>query len=189
MAEVIPQGMTPDDVAALITAALAAQPTSFVGGGNPMTISDLYANFPPGASYNGKYARVSNLFNGTSTTASGGIDDVVRCRFDVVNNLYRWVPQREAFNMSMSPTGGTVNLIPLVAPPTVRLAGTLLGNLTVTPSSTNAYIGQRFTIIQNSTLGLFVTSITGLIGSNLTVLGNTAQQLEFTINGWSKSTP
>lgn len=189
MAEITPQGMTPADVTTLITTALAAQPTSFVAGGNSMTISDLLANFPAGSLYNGKYARVSNLFNGTSTTASGGIDDVVRCRFDVANNVYRWVPQREAFNISMTPTGGTVNLLPLVAPPTVRLAGTLIGNLSVTPSATNAYIGQRFTIIQNSVLGLFVTSITGLLGSNLTLLGNAAQQLEYTINGWSKSTP
>jgi len=189
MAEVIPQGPSAADVAAMIAAAIAAQPTNYVNSGSSMTIDNLLTNFPAGATYNGKYARVSNLFNGTSTTASGGIDDIVRCRFDVANAVYRWVPQREAFNISIAATSGTTTITPLVSPPTIRLAGTLTGNLTITPSATNAYIGQRFTVIQASTLGIFVTTVTGLIGSNLTLLGNTTQQLEYTVSGWSKSTP
>lgn len=182
-------GMAPEQVAAMIASAIAGLPTSFVGGGSSMTLDALMTNYPAGASYQGLYARISNLFNGSSMTASGGIDDIVRCRFDVANGVYRWVPQREAWNLPVNAASGTTNLIPLVTPPTVRLVGTLLGNLSVAPSATNAYIGQRFTVIQASTLGLFVTTITGLVGSNLTLLGNTTQQLEFTAAGWSKSTP
>lgn len=154
-----------------------------------MTIADLMTNFPPSVTYRGLYARVSNLYNNIGTASTGGVDDIVRCRLDVTNNTYRWVPQREAFNVSIAPTGGTASLIPLVTPPTVRLTGTLLGNLTITPSSTNAYVGQVFQVIQNSTLGLFATTITGLIGSNITLLGNSTQQFEFTSSGWVKGNP
>ncbi len=189
MTEASNSGLSMDEVNSAIAAAIAGIPTNFVNGGTSMTIADLLTNFPAGSGNNGKYARISNLFNGTSTSAAGGIDDIVRCRFDVANAVYRWVPQREAWNMSVTPTGGTVNLIPLVYPPTVRLAGTLLGNLTVTPSATNAYIGQRFTVIQNGVLGLFVSSITGLLGSNITLLGNTGQGLESTSGGWVKANP
>lgn len=182
-------GIGEEQVAAMIANALSSAPTSFVASGASMTISDLMANFPAGASYAGRYARVSNLYNNTSMTAAGGVDDIVRCRFDATNNAYRWVPQREAFNVSIAPASGTTTLVPLVTPPTIRLTGTLLGNLTLTPSSTNAYVGQVFEVIQNSTLGLFTTSVTGLIGSNLTLLGNTTQQFEFTSSGWVKGTP
>lgn len=188
MAEVS-NGLSPDQVQAMIASAIAGLPTSFVGGGTAMTISDLMTNFPPAAGYKGLYARVSNLYNNVSMSAAGGVDDIVRCRFDVVNNVYRWVPQREAFNVSIAPTGGTTTLTPLITPPTVRLAGTLLGNLTINPSPTNAYVGQVFQVIQNSTLGLFVTTITGLIGSNVTLFGNTAQLFEYTATGWVKGNP
>ncbi len=188
MAEVT-SGISQDQVSQMIATALAGLPTSFVGGGNAMTISDLMANFPASAAYRGLYARVNNLYNNVSTTAAGGVDDIVRCRFDVVNNTYRWVPQREAFNVAIAPTSGTTTLLPLVTPPTVRLTGTLLGNLTINPSATNAYVGQVFQVIQNSTLGLFVTTITGLLGSNVTLLGNTSQLFEFTSTGWVKGNP
>lgn len=188
MAE-ISNGLNADQVTQMINTALASAPTSFVANGTSMNISDLMANFPAGATYTGRYARVSNLYNNVSTASAGGVDDIVRCRFDATNNIYRWVPQREAFNVSITPTAGTTTLIPLVTPPTVRLAGTLLGNLTITPSATNAYVGQVFEVIQNSTLGLFLTTVTGLLGSNLTLLGNTTQQFEYTAQGWVKGTP
>lgn len=185
----ISNGLTPDQVQALIATAIAGLPTSFVAGGTAMTISDLMTNFPAGAAYRGLYARVNNLYNNVSMAASGGVDDIVRCRYDVVNNIYRWVPQREAFNVAVPLTSGTATLTPLVTPPTVRLTGTLLGNLTINPSATNAYVGQVFQVIQNSTLGLFVTTITGLIGSNVTLLGNTSQLFEYTATGWVKGNP
>lgn len=189
MAEIDNQGPTVDQVQQMINSAMATIPTSFVGGGTPMNIQDLMTNFPASATHSGKYARVSNLYNNSSMTSSGGVDDIARCRFDVTNNTYRWVPQREAYNIAITPTSGTTTLTPLVTPPTVRLTGTLLGNLTITPSSTNAYIGQVFEVIQNSVLGLFVTQITGLVGSNLTLLGGATQQLEYTSAGWVKGTP
>lgn len=179
-----PPSATLQQVADMIAAG-----SNFVAGGSAMSIADLMANYPAGIAYKGQYARVNNLYNGTSAAATGGLDDVLRCRFDDTNSVYRWVPQREAFNLTMSPTSGSTTLTPLVTPPTIRLAGTLLGNLSVSPLATNAYIGQKFTVIQNSTLGLFVTQITGLIGSNLTLLGNTAQELEYTATGWAKATP
>lgn len=189
MAEISGSGVSFDQVTQMIADAIAGLPITFVNGGSAMTIDALMTSYPPGVAYMNKFAQVSNLYNGTSLTAAGGINDTVKCRFDVANNVYRWVPQREAFNIAMAPVSGTTTLAPLVAPPTVRLTGTLVGNLTVTPSATNAYIGQKFTIIQNSTLGLFVTSIAGLVGSNLTLLGNNTQELEFTNIGWVKSIP
>lgn len=183
------QGPTSDQIQQMIASALAAQPTSFVAGGSAMTIADLMANFPASVSTKDLYAKVSNLYNNSSASAVGGIQDILRCRFDVTNGVYRWVPQREAFNVSITPTGGSTTLTPLVTPPTIRLAGTLIGNLTINPSSTNAYVGQVFQVIQNSTLGLFTATVTGLIGSNLTLLGNTAQLFEYTSSGWVKGTP
>jgi hypothetical protein len=185
----ISNNISMDQVQALIANAIAGLPTSFVGGGTAMTIADLMTNFPPAVAYKGLYARVNNLYNNVGTATAGGVDDIVRCRFDAANGVYRWVPQREAFNVSITPTGGTTTLTPLVTPPTVRLAGTLVGNLTINPLVTNAYVGQVFQVIQNSTLGLFVTTITGLLGSNVTLLGNTSQLFEYTATGWVKGNP
>lgn len=192
MADVTAPGISADQAQQMIATAIAAipaAPTTFVNGGTAMTIDGLMTNFPPSVTYNGMYARVNNLFNGASLSAAGGIDDIVRCRRDITNGLYRWVPQREAFNTSQALTSGVMNLTPLVTPPTVRLTGTLLGNLTLTPSTVNAYVGQTFTVIQNSTLGLFITQVTGLLGSNVTLLGNTTQVFEYLNSGWAKSTP
>lgn len=189
MAEISPQGPTAAQISQMIADALAGLPTSFVANGTPMNISDLMTNYPAGAAYKGLYARITNLYNNVSLSAAGGVDDIVRCRFDATNGSYRWVPQREAFNVAIAPTGGSTTLLPLVTPPTIRLTGTLLGNLTISPSSTNAYVGQVFEVIQNSTLGLFVTTVTGLLGSNITLLGNSTQQFEYTSSGWVKGTP
>lgn len=189
MAEVDNPGLTTEQVIALILANLPAGGTAFVANAAPMTIATLLADYPADASRNGMYARVSNLYNANSATSIGGIDDIVRCRFDAANNAYRWVPQRDSFVVSQAPSSGSVTLLPLVTPPSLRLTGSLLGNLTISPSTVNAYVGQTFEIIQNSTLGLFVTTITGLLGSNLTLLGNNTQQLIYTATGWNKATP
>jgi len=172
------------DVAALVAAALANQANSFVGGGAGMTIADLMTNFPAGAGYKNRYALVTNLFNGTSMSAAGGVEEVLRCRYDVANNQYRWLPQRTDASVSMAATGVlgqtvTINLIPLVTAPTIRFSGTLLGALNIFPDPTNAWSGLRWRTIQNSTLGVFVTTITGLIGSNLTLLGNTTRDIDY----------
>lgn len=187
MAQIVNQGLSLTQINTLISNALSGLPVSFVNNGSPMTLQQLFTNFPASATYAGLYARISNLFNNVSLSAAGGTDDIVRCRFDITNGIYAWQPQRLEYNTVNSTTSGTITLTPLVTPPTVRLTGTLLGNLSINPSATNAYIGQRFKVIQNSTLGVFVTTITGLIGSNITLLGNTVQDLEYTLAGWAKS--
>lgn len=73
---------------------------------------------------------------------------------------------------------------PLVTAPTLRATGTLLGNLSFSMASTNAYIGQRQRIYMQGVLGIFAASITGLIGSNLTLLGNTYKDVEYGPTGW-----
>jgi hypothetical protein len=149
---------------------------SFVGGTatTPTTVANLITNFPPYATYMGQYARVSDLY--------GSVDDIMRCRFDGV--AYRWIPQRPSFSGVAANTGGTVPIVPLVTPPTLRLTGTLLGSMSVVPSSVNAYVGQQQRVIMEGTLGLFTASITGLVGSNLSLLGGGSKLIEYSANGW-----
>jgi len=171
MAEVA-GGVTAAQVAAMIAqsagAGYVASPTT------TMTVADLMTNFPPAANYVNQYARVSDLY--------GSVDDIMRCRFDGVN--YRWVPQRPFFTAVTASTSGSVSIIPLVTAPTLRLTGNLLGNINVTPIATNAFIGQQQRVIQEGTLGLFTTTITGLIGSNITLLGGNTKLLEYGPTGW-----
>jgi hypothetical protein len=182
MAEVETSGPTIADVMSMIAANSAL---SFVGGGAQMTLADLMANFPASADTVGKYANISNLFNGVSMSAAGGLQEVVRCRYDANANAYRWTPQRPTdYSISLASTGGTINLTPLVTPPTVRFAGTLTGNLTILPVVTNAWVGLRWRTVQASVLGLFVTTVTNLIGSNLTLLGNTQKDIDYTSAGY-----
>lgn len=155
-------------------AALLGIGTTFVNGGSATTVANLIANFPPSAPYNGLYARVTDLY--------GSVDDIMRCRWDGTN--YRWVPQREAFSGTTAATSGAVSITPLVTPPTLRATGTLLGNVTFSAVTTNAYIGQRQRIYMQGVLGLFTATITGLIGSNLTLLGNTYKDIEYGPTGW-----
>ncbi len=173
MAEVS-NGISADQVNALIAAAMVAQPTTFVSGGAPMTVADLLLNFPANASRQGLYARVSDLY--------GSVDDIMRCRFDGTN--YRWVPQREAYSGTTAATSGTVNITPLVTPPTLRAVGNLLGNVSFVPSATNAYVGMRQRIYITGLLGVFTATITGLIGSNLTLLGGSFRDIEYGPTGW-----
>jgi hypothetical protein len=166
-------GIGPEQVMQMIAANAA---TSFVGGTNtsPTTVSALHTNFPPSVTYLGQYARVSDLF--------GSVDDIMRCRWDGV--AYRWVPQRPNFVGTSTVTGGSIPITPLVTPPTLRLTATLLSNLSIAPVATNAFVGMQQKIIQEGVLGLFSSTITGLIGSNLTLLGNTTRVIEYGPTGW-----
>lgn len=166
-------GVTTASMNAAIAAALATIPTTFVTS-TPMTVANLISTYPPSATYSGLYARVTDLY--------GSVDDIMRCRYDGTN--YRWVPQREAFSGTTAATSGSVNIVPLVTPPTLVVTGTLLGNISFTPSTTNAYIGQRQRIYMTGILGLFTATITGLLGSNLTLLGNTYKDIEYRSGGW-----
>lgn len=171
MSDAYTSGLSQADVLALIS---STSTTSFVGNGAAMTVAQLMANYPAAATYQGLYARVMDLY--------GSVDDIMRCRYDGAN--YRWVPQREAFSGNVTSTGGTINIIPLVTPPTIRTAGTLAGNLTFAPSLINAYIGQRQRVVIANTLGLFTASVTNILGSNITLLGGSSKTIEFGPSGW-----
>lgn len=172
MAEV-QAGLSEQQVRDLIS---ASSSTSFVGGTAtaPTTVASLISSFPPSSQYMGQYARVSDLY--------GAVDDIMRCRFDGV--AYRWIPQRPAFTAVSTATTGAISIVPLVTAPTLRLTGTLLGNMSLTPSATNAYVGQQQRVIMDGTLGLFTASITGLIGSNLSLLGGGSKLIEYGPTGW-----
>lgn len=154
--------------------------TSYVAGGSSLTIAQLLASYPPSVSTVGLYARVSNLY--------GSVDDIMRCRFDGTN--YNWVPQRDSFAGNATTSSGTITLIPLTTPPTLRLTtSTLTANVTVTPSALNAYAGQRFRVIVNPAinLGLYTAAITGLLGTNITLLAGSMKDIEFGAGGWFQS--
>jgi hypothetical protein len=138
-----------------------------------LSTANLLSTYPPSAAYVGKYARVFDLY--------GSVDDVLRCRWDGAN--YRWVPQRADFNMTTS-AAGSVQLVPLVTPPTVRTPATLTGAITFTPSTTNAIIGQRYRVVVTGGLGIYTATISGLIGSNLSLLGNSFKDIEYAASGW-----
>lgn len=152
-------------------------PLPSVNNGVPITVANLIANYPPSASNFGMYARVTDLY--------GSVDDIMRCRFDGV--AYRWVPQRPNFVGVNAATGGAVSIVPLVTPPTLRLTSTLLSNMTITPTTTNAFIGMKQTVCQDGGLGIFTSIITGLIGSNITLLGNSSRVIEYGPTGWFQS--
>lgn len=175
-----PPPLQPSDVMALIASSASI---SYVGGSNtsPLTLDDLLTKYPASVQYLGQYARVSNLYS--------SIDDVMRCRYDGTN--YRWVPQREAFAGNDPTTSGSVSLIPLFTPPTLRMvAPALVGNVTVSAASINAYVGQRFRVIvpSNMNLGVLTMQITGLIGSNITLLAGNTRDIEYGSTGWFQST-
>lgn len=154
---------------------------------SPCTVANILSTYPCSATWLGYYADANNLYNGTSTSTAGGIDDIIRCRYDATNAIYSWTPQREAFNSTNTTTSGAISIIPLVTAPTVRMTGTLLGGVTITPTTTNAYIGQRVRIVVNNTLGAFLITLTGLVGSNVSLLGGTATTIEYGTTGWFQS--
>lgn len=157
-------------------------PTSnFVGNTDtsPTTVANLLATYPAGVTYLGKYARVSDLWNGNG---QGGVDEVLRCSYD--GALYYWRPQRTDYSISSTLTTGTMTLSPLVTPPTLYVGGTLIANSTITPSATNAWPGCAFNIIQIGTLGIFGINITGLVGSSIPLLTGSTKQLTYTSAGW-----
>jgi hypothetical protein len=146
----------------------------YVASGAVMTLADLMATYPASSSLVDQFAIVSDLY--------GSVRETVRCRFDGTN--YRWVPQREAYSGTTAVTTGTVNILPLITPPTLRATGTLTGNVSFTPSVVNAYVGMRQRIVVNGALGVFVPTITGLLGSNITLLGGNSRTIEYGPTGW-----
>lgn len=156
--------------------ALASQlpPTQFVASGAYMPVADLLANFPANATQLGKYARVNDLW--------GSVRSVMTCEYD--GNTYYWRPQRTDYAVSNTATTGAITLTPLLTAPTVYLTGTLGGNMTITPSATNAWPGAQFEIMSNGILGLFGINITGLLGGTIPILGGGRKIITFTQAGW-----
>lgn len=139
-----------------------------------MPVASLLTNFPAGASFLGKYARVTDLW--------GSVEEVMRCSYD--GSSYYWRPQRTDYSVNSTQTTGAVTLTPLVSAPSIIMASTLLGNMTITPSVTNAWPGCRFEIVAQNT-GLFAISFGGLVGGILTnILGGQTRVLEYTAAGW-----
>ena len=140
-----------------------------------MTVAQLLSNYPAGASYLGRYARVSDLY-GTS-------DEIMRCC--VSAGQYYWRPQRTDFaGPSVTTTGGSMTLTPLVSPPQMRVVGTLLGALTITPSTTNVWPGCQFEITMNGTLGLFLATVTGLLGGNQLIAAGSTRRIIYGMDGF-----
>ncbi len=162
--------------------ALGSQVKPFVADGAYLTVAQLHASYPPSATYANMSANVSDLYNNGVT--GKGIQEVMNCRPDITNGVYKWVPRRSDFNIVITSSGGNVTLTPLVTPPTIILTGTLTSSQTITPLSTNAFVGMKQRIIQNSTLGLFTSTITGLIGSNVALVGNATKDIEYGVVGW-----
>lgn len=166
------------DVAA-VQALIAAAPSavSFVNGGNEMAVADLLANFPAGATYQFRYARVNDLW--------GSVRTIMICERDTSG--YYWRPQRTDYAPPpITMTTGTMTLVPLVTAPIVNLTGTLTGNVNVTPSSTNVWPGATFTVTSNSVLGVFGINFTGLVGGGTVPLlsGGIRTLTYFSGTGW-----
>lgn len=153
MADGSNNGLSAADVAAMIAQATSGTP-AFVNSGVAMPVADLLTNFPAGASNLYRYARVTDLY--------GQANSVMVC--EASNGLYYWRPQRADFANSSAATGGTVTLTPLVTAPILFLTGSLLSNMTITPSATNAWPGATFTVVNNGVLNLLGININNLIG-------------------------
>jgi len=153
--------------------AVPPQLTSYVSP-TPMTVAQLLTSYPPSISTLGKYARVTDLF--------GAVDEVMRCRWDGV--AYRWVPQRSDRAVVNTMTAGSLALTPLVTAPEIVLTGNLTGNITVTPSATNAWIGQRFQVKRTGLLGLFGINIGGLVGGLTKAITGGEGSMVYTAGGW-----
>lgn len=166
MADIGNQGLTLDQV-------LAAIPTSFVGGGAYMPVNTLLTNYPAGPTYLGQYGRVNDLW--------GSVRSVMTCEYD--GSLYYWRPQRTDYATRNSSTSGGVSLTPLITSPQITFNGTLLGNMTLTPSTTNAWPGAQFEIINNGVLGLFGINVAGLLGGTLPLLAGGRRVLTAVNNG------
>lgn len=153
-----------------------------------MNMADLHTNFPPSAANAGLYARVNNLFNGTSLAAVGGITDNMLCRYDQTNGAYRWVPLRSEYNVTITTPGTSIPIIPLVTPPTIRIKASITASITFPTSTANGYVGEKKKIIVDGSLGALLTmTVNGLIGGNSALLGNAFKDLELAAGGWFAS--
>ncbi len=178
MPETVAQGLTQDQVLALIQANAPAPSTAFVGNGAEMSVASLLATYPAGPDTLFKYARVNDLW--------GSARSVMICERD--GSGYYWRPQRTDYAPApVAMTSGSMTLTPLVTAPIINLTGTLLGNINVTPSTANVWPGASFTVTSNSILGLFNINLTGLVGGGTVPLlsGGIRTLTYFSGTGWT----
>jgi len=171
-------GITPDQLAQAIANAVQSLP-QYVNTGQFQTVAQLLANYPAGAAYLGMLGRVSDLWGSVRTS--------MICEQDGATGYY-WRPQRTDYAPAQqSVTGGTLTLTPLLTAPQILLGGTLLGNITVTPSAMNAWPGAQFRVQSNSVLGLFGINITGLVGGGSVPLltGGVKTMVYHSGSGWA----
>lgn len=160
------------------TGNVAIATTSFINGftsAAPGTIANLMANAPCNAARLATYAVVSDLYSGTTGSST---NEVLRCGQS--GTLYYWRPQRTDYSAAVTFTGGTLTLSPLLTPPVMYLTGTMAANGTITPSTTYAYPGQQFQVVQAGTLGLFSIQIGGLAGGALSLVTGGTRVMTYT---------
>lgn len=147
----------------------------YVNNGDPLPVATLLSSFSASQTYVGWYAVVSDLW--------GSVQEVMRCSYD--GNTYYWRPQRTDYAVASTQTSGAMSLVPLVSAPIIALQSTLLGNMTVTPTTTNVWPGCTFTIQAPSGLGIFSLSVSGLVGGLVgTLLGGSTRTITYTASGW-----
>lgn len=140
-----------------------------------MSVASLVSIYPASIDVVGKYAKVNDLW--------GSVEEIMRCSYDGTN--YYWRPQRTDYSVNNSMTNGSLTLFPLATPPSIYMTGTLIGNVTITPSTTNVWPGCRFEVMSPSSLGLNTITFTGLVGGVVTaLLGGSSRILEYTSAGW-----
>lgn len=147
----------------------------------PIKVAELLANFPASASLVGKYARVNDLW--------GSVTTVMICEADTSG--FYWRPQRTDYAAApVTMTTGNMPLIPLVTAPVINLTGTLTGNVTITPQTTNVWPGATFTVSSSSTIGVLLgININGLVGAGTVPLlsGGIRTITYFSGSGWKAS--
>lgn len=157
-------------VSELIAAAVAGiNAPQFVQAGS-MTVDQLLTNFPAGATYRGKYARVSDY--------GGYVDRVVRCDFDSDLNYHFWTPTQPEYGRSIAVTGN-MTLMALKSPPSINFTGSIALGVTrnVTIDLTNRRPGE---ILE------FKGGLTSLLGG-LNILGTgLGSGLSILLGGYSK---
>lgn len=139
---------------------IAALP-QYVNNGDWLTRAQLKALFPAAAAQLGKLARVSDVWGSVRTS--------MICEAD--GATYYWRPQRTDYAVPMTQTSGALALIPLVTAPSLVFKSTLLGNMTLTPTTNDdVWPGCFFDVQAPGGLGLFTFTIGGLVGGLTTTL-------------------
>lgn len=155
--------------------ALKSEVPAFINGGAFQTIENLLANFPASATYLGMYARISNVF--------GSVRTVMICEYD--GNSYYWRPQRTDYAIDSTQASGTMSLLPLFTAPEIRLQSTLVGLMTITPSTVNVWPGCSYLIYAPTSLGIYSLTLTGLVGGlTAALLGGSSRRIVYTAAGW-----